>query len=380
MEAAEGGDGRRRRRRLRRRLQPASLGLPRVAPGRGQALQRRAVPVAQLQRLIWLAGLMALAAAPATDAEIAAATLATWNAANVEHASSELEPGRPRRCVCHDWSAREVPYQEAWDWQRATVAARIAAQDGLGKSSEAASPSGDAGQHDAVMLLQHRPVYTLGSGSSLEHLRFDPTCPPVELVRTERGGEVTYHGPGQLVLYPILDLRHHRQDLHWYLRSLEELVIRALWSAFRINATREDGLTGVWADGGKVAAIGVRVSKWITYHGVAVNVTTALAPYELIVPCGISGRAVNSVKELLRERAHARNKDPRSPECVTSSSNLWPPYCDANDEVLLSVARAHLLEQFAAVFDLELMHSDACMPDSHFLCPSLPARNLDTRR
>eukprot|EP00850_Spirogloea_muscicola_P008808 SM000048S16520 [mRNA] locus=s48:128822:130305:- [translate_table: standard] len=316
--------------------------------------------------------------AQATDAKSAAATLATWNAANVEHASSELEAGRPRRCDCHDWSAREVPYQEAWDWQRAAVAARIAALDGLDKSSGAASPSGDAGQHDAVLLLQHRPVYTLGSGSSLEHLRFDPARPPVELVRTERGGEVTYHGPGQLVLYPILDLRRHRQDLHWYLRSLEEVVIRALWSAFRICATREDGLTGVWADGGKVAAIGVRVSKWVTYHGVAVNVTTALAPYELIVPCGISGRAVNSVKELLRERTHTWHKGPGLPECVTSSSSMQPPCCDANDEVLLSVARAHLLEHFAAVFDLELMHSDASMPDSQFLCPSLPAYNLDS--
>eukprot|EP00850_Spirogloea_muscicola_P008987 SM000049S16758 [mRNA] locus=s49:547181:548524:- [translate_table: standard] len=254
-----------------------------------------------------------------------------WNVANAEHASSELEAGRPRRCDCHDWSSREVPYQEAWDWQRAAVAARVAALDGLEKSSGAASPSGDAGQDDA------------------------------------------------LVLYPILDLRHHRQDLHWYLRSLEEVVIRALWSAFRICATREDGLTGVWADGGKVAAIGVRVSKWITYHGVAVNVTTALAPYELIVPCGISGRAVNTVKELLRERAHAWDKGPRLTECVTSSSSMQPTYCDANDEVLLSVARAHLLEQFAAVFDLELMHSDARMPDSQNLGPSLAAHELDTR-
>lgn len=116
----------------------------------------------------------------------------------------------------------------------------------------------------------------------------------------ERGGDVTYHGPGQLVGYPILDLRAYRQDLHWYLRQLEELLIRAL-AGFDIVGTRVPGYTGVWVEDRKIASIGVHVTRWITFHGFALNVTTDLADFDLIIPCGIDAVQMTSIK---REIGH----------------------------------------------------------------------------
>eukprot|EP00891_Asterochloris_glomerata_P001383 jgi/Astpho2/1383/gw1.00025.156.1_t len=150
-----------------------------------------------------------------------------------------------------------------------------------------------------LLLLQHPSVYTLaGAGSSQDHLKFDLAHPPHPLHRTERGGEVTYHGPGQLVAYPLLDLHQHVPDLHWYLRSLEEVLIRAL-ARCGLHGERVEGLTGVWCEGRKVAAIGVRARRWITYHGFALNVDLDLSPFAHIVPCGISNRQVTSVLEVL---------------------------------------------------------------------------------
>lgn len=139
-----------------------------------------------------------------------------------------------RKCLCLDYTHRVVPYTDAWRWQRDAVEVRRAAVN--------------AGEDvpDAALLLQHDPVYTLGTRSSMEHVLFDSENPPAALHRTERGGEVTYHGPGQLVMYPILNLRHQQTDLHWYLRSLEEVVIRTLRSSCGLEARRLDGLTGVW--------------------------------------------------------------------------------------------------------------------------------------
>jgi lipoyl(octanoyl) transferase len=184
---------------------------------------------------------------------------------------------------------------------------------------------------DTVILLQHPPVYTLGTRSSEAHLKFDVEHPPFELHRTERGGEVTYHGPGQLVMYPILNLRHHNMDLHWYLRTLEDLVIGALDKACGIPAHRIDGLTGVWVNNQKVAAIGVRVSRWITYHGLALNVTTDLSPFSNIVPCGISDYSVTSVAKLLEDSSQV------------------------DDASLLELLHDCLLEGFAKKFDLHLV-------------------------
>ncbi|EFN56622.1 hypothetical protein CHLNCDRAFT_12548, partial [Chlorella variabilis] len=174
-----------------------------------------------------------------------------------------------------------IPYQQAWDWQKGMVEA-------VGSSSATLG---------SLVLLQHPPVYTLGTGATEGHLKFDGAAPPLPLYRTERGGEVTYHGPGQLVLYPILDLRRPplQQDLHWYLRQLEEVAIRALEAASGLRGERIPGLTGVWVGGQKVAAIGVRASRWVTYHGLALNVVNDLAPFRQIVPCGIADRPVASV-------------------------------------------------------------------------------------
>ncbi|KAI3985936.1 hypothetical protein MKX01_039018 [Papaver californicum] len=132
---------------------------------------------------------------------------------------------------------------------------------------------------DTLLILQHHPVYTLAISSSQEFLKFDIKDSPYDIYRTERGSEVTYHGPGQLVMYPIINLRYHKMDLHWYLRALEEVVTRVLSSAFSIKGSRVEGLTGTWVGSQKLAAIGIRVSRWITYHGLALNVSTDLGPF-----------------------------------------------------------------------------------------------------
>jgi lipoyl(octanoyl) transferase len=173
-----------------------------------------------------------------------------------------------------------VPYGEAWAWQQAQVQAR----------------KQDSTLPDTLMLLEHPPVYTLGQGSDPGFLKFDPATSPYELHRIERGGEVTYHSPGQLVGYPILNLTNHQQDLHWYLRQLEEVVIRSI-AHYGLTGTRIPGLTGVWIEDQKVAAIGIKVSRWITMHGFALNVCPDLSGFDRIVPCGIEGKSVASLAQ-----------------------------------------------------------------------------------
>ncbi|MET0115336.1 MAG: lipoyl(octanoyl) transferase LipB [Limnospira maxima] len=151
---------------------------------------------------------------------------------------------------------------------------------------------------DILILLEHPPVYTLGQGASSEFLKFDPHKSEYELYRVERGGEVTYHCPGQLVGYPILNLRRHQMDLHWYLRQLEEVLIRTI-RVWGIESQRIEGLTGVWVGETKVAAIGIKVSRWITMHGFALNVCPDLTGFKAIVPCGISDFPVGSLAELV---------------------------------------------------------------------------------
>jgi lipoyl(octanoyl) transferase len=175
-----------------------------------------------------------------------------------------------------------VPYTEALEEQRWLVAQRLQ----------------DPSLEDILLLLEHPPVYTLGTGASLDFLKFDPAQTELEVHRIERGGEVTYHCPGQLVGYPILNLRHYRQDLHWYLRQLEEVIIETI-ALYGLKGDRVPGLTGVWVDDCKVAAIGIKVSRWIAMHGFAVNVCPDLSGFERIVPCGISDRAVGSLAQFL---------------------------------------------------------------------------------
>lgn len=153
---------------------------------------------------------------------------------------------------------------------------------------------------DTLLLLEHPHVITLGSGAHEENILVSPgerAERGIELYETGRGGDVTYHGPGQLVGYPILDLKPDRQDLHRYLRDLEEMLIGVL-GEFGIEGSRKEGLTGVWAGDRKIAAIGVRVSSgWITSHGFALNVSTDLGMFGTIVPCGIRDHGVGSLSE-----------------------------------------------------------------------------------
>lgn len=155
---------------------------------------------------------------------------------------------------------------------------------------------------DTLFLVEHDPVLTLGTSTQPENLLLSEAElreRGYELAEVGRGGDVTYHGPGQLVGYPVLDLKPDRTDLHRYLRDLEEVLIRAL-ATFGLTAGREEGLTGVWLPEGKVAAIGVRVSSgWITSHGFALNVAPDLAGFGVIVPCGIADRPVTSMARAL---------------------------------------------------------------------------------
>jgi lipoyl(octanoyl) transferase len=159
---------------------------------------------------------------------------------------------------------------------------------------------------DTLLLLQHPHVITLGTSAHRENILIDDDAGlllGIDVFDTGRGGDVTYHGPGQLVGYPILDLKPDRCDLHAYVRDLEEALIRAL-ATFGIEAGRKEGLTGAWVGNEKVAAIGVRVSSgWITSHGFALNVSTDLTYFDAIVPCGIRDHGVTSVTRVLGSQA-----------------------------------------------------------------------------
>ena len=160
-----------------------------------------------------------------------------------------------------------------------------------------------------MILAQHPSVYTLGRGSTLDNLKFDPlaaasTAIP-EVVRVERGGEVTWHGPGQLVAYPIFDLTREplKKDLHWFMNSLEQTVVDTL-GGMGVSSGRSDVNNGVWVGTNKIAAVGVTASRWVTMHGLALNVTPEMASYEHIVPCGIRepGYGVTSLRRELGTR------------------------------------------------------------------------------
>ncbi|HEY9697981.1 MAG TPA: lipoyl(octanoyl) transferase LipB [Trichocoleus sp.] len=219
-----------------------------------------------------------------------------------------------RRCLFYRQSI--TPYEVAWKWQHQLVNARRSQPD----------------LDDAFILLEHFPVYTLGQGSSQEFLKFDPEQASQQLFRTERGGEVTYHCPGQLVGYPVLNLRFYQQDLHWYLRQLEEVVIRVL-AAYGLVGERIPGLTGVWVEGYKVAAIGIKVSRWITMHGFALNVCPDLDGFQQIIPCGIADKPVGSLIQFI-------------------------PTLD------LEQVRQQIAASFAAVFQVELIPSVANLPEA----------------
>ena len=186
--------------------------------------------------------------------------------------------------TCHLIELGLTPYGEALELQRRLAALRVEGLVG-----------------DLLLLLEHPPVITLGRGGQRAHLLVPESslaARGIEYFNVERGGDITYHGPGQLVGYPILDLTEYGGDVHSYLRRLEGILLETL-TAFGLGASRRIGRTGVWVRGGKIASIGIHVSRWVTRHGLALNVDMNLAPFELIVPCGIKGASATSIaKEL----------------------------------------------------------------------------------
>ncbi len=154
---------------------------------------------------------------------------------------------------------------------------------------------------NALFLLEHRPVITLGRSAHREHVLLSDeelAQRGIDLVEANRGGDVTYHGPGQLVAYPILNLSLWKKSIRWYLRALEEVLIDLL-DGYGIRAGRQEGYTGVWVDGAKVAAIGIGVHNWVTFHGIALNVDPDMSHFQTIIPCGIADRPVTSLAALL---------------------------------------------------------------------------------
>jgi lipoyl(octanoyl) transferase len=180
----------------------------------------------------------------------------------------------------------QMPYSQAWDWQR-----RIGQAVGAGELP------------DTVLFVEHPPVYTVGRGAhgSLENLLWDEDRrrqEGIELYLVDRGGDITYHGPGQLVGYPIVNLERHGRDVRQYLRRLEGALIETL-RQFAIEAGRLDEHTGVWVGTDKIAAIGVKATQWITQHGFALNVDPQLEHFSGIIPCGINDKGVTSMSKIL---------------------------------------------------------------------------------
>ena len=180
-----------------------------------------------------------------------------------------------------------VDYDEAWAFQRAAAVARIA-----GKHDEPGL------SHDLLILCEHPAVVTLGRSTKAGNLLVTPEyleSVGVQLREVERGGDVTIHEPGQLVAYPIIDLEIHKRDLHWYLRQVEQSVMDALRTV-GLHADRVAGLTGVWIEGRKIASIGVHARDWVTWHGVALNVSNDLQTFSHVVPCGIDDVTMTNVE------------------------------------------------------------------------------------
>ena len=170
-------------------------------------------------------------------------------------------------------------YKETWKLQKQLQSKRI---------------SGEIEDH--LLLVEHPPVFTLGKNASKEHIIND--LDGVSVIQTDRGGKITFHGPGQLVGYPILDLKYYKRSITWYMRELEQLVIDVL-GEYDINASRKKGLTGIWFEDKKIAALGVRISKWVTMHGFSLNINPDLNYYEYIIPCGIKEYGVTSMAKIM---------------------------------------------------------------------------------
>jgi lipoyl(octanoyl) transferase len=200
-------------------------------------------------------------------------------------------------------------YADAWDMQKKVFSARLEQRIG-----------------DVLLLTEHDNVYTLGKTANDNHLLArdeELSAKGVDVFWIDRGGDVTYHGPGQIVGYPILDLNQHYTDIHRYLRDLEEVIIRSL-SEYAIEGNRDAEYTGVWVKNEKIAAFGVKVSRWITMHGFAFNINTDLSYFDRIIPCGIFHKGVTSMHHIL------------------------------NKEIDLNEVQTHLINHFSLLFKMEV--------------------------
>ena len=232
-----------------------------------------------------------------------------------------------------------MAYGEALELQRAAAIARISGQV----------------DHDVLLLVEHPPVVTLGRSTKPGHLVASDAqllARGVERFEVERGGDVTFHGPGQLVGYPIIDLKNHKRDLHWYLRQVEESIIQAM-AAFDLPCHRSPGLTGVWTRGvqqvspgqqRKIASIGVHARDWVTWHGFALNVSTDLSYFDLMVPCGISDVTMTTVEREL--------------------GDSFPGHGAVTDSVVAA---------FSRVFSLPVEHESRQWLEQHVPAPATPA-------
>ena len=174
---------------------------------------------------------------------------------------------------------------------------------------------------DSIIFVEHDSVYTFGKNSDKSNLMISKDS-KIKIYETERGGEITYHGPGQIVCYPILNLKNFKQSVTWFMRALEEVIIETL-KLFNFNAIRKDGLTGVWVKDEKIGAQGVRMTKWVTMHGFALNVNTDLRFFNDIIPCGIKDFGVTSIEKII-----GKEQD-------------------------LSLVKEHILISFAKVFNIK---------------------------
>jgi lipoyl(octanoyl) transferase len=198
---------------------------------------------------------------------------------------------------------------------------------------------------DIVLLLTHPPTITLGRGAHAEHLLADPArlaALDISVHTTNRGGDITYHGPNQLIGYPILDLSARRPDIHWYLRTLEQALIDAL-EHWDISARRFPPYTGVWVRSAKIAAIGISVRRWITAHGFALNVTEDLGGFDLIVPCGIRDYGVTSISRQVGRSATLT--DALHPVAEALARHFPPTNSVSSSSFSLSPASAEILRQ-----------------------------------
>ncbi|MCK5125828.1 MAG: lipoyl(octanoyl) transferase LipB [candidate division Zixibacteria bacterium] len=186
----------------------------------------------------------------------------------------------------------QIKYQQAWEIQKKLVKLRY----------ELKIP-------DCLIVCEHDPVITMGRGTDKNNLLVSKEAlqeKGIDLCEVERGGDITFHGPGQIILYPIVDLKNREKDSHKYLRDLESVAIKAL-DKLGMKAEIKKGLTGIWVNDQKIGAIGVALSRWVTYHGMALNVNTDLDHYRLIIPCGITEYPVGSVSEILSKTINIDN-------------------------------------------------------------------------